>query len=260
MRADLFSEKGTKLKTKTQLPDEIFGIKPHDAALRQYIRVYRINQRRGTSATKTRSEVSGGGRKPWPQKGTGRARHGSTRSPIWVGGGTAFGPQTRKTELSVPKKVRDLALKSALSWRASQGKVLVVERFSPPDPKTSLAAKLLGKLRLERTLVVTPGADDKTVRSFRNIPGVSVTDALSLNAYEVISARSILFLKDGIAELIKRLGAEKKRAPAKKAPAKRGAAGKTKATRAKSGSAAKTKTAGKKTAPKRTASRSRTKK
>jgi len=241
MRVDLFSEKGTRLQTKIPLPDEIFGIKPNDTALRQYVRVYRINQRRGTSATKTRSEVSGGGKKPWAQKGTGRARHGSIRSPIWVGGGVTFGPQPRQTELSVPKKVRDLALKSALSWRASQGKVFVVEKFSPPEPKTSLAAKLLGKLGLEKTLVVMPGADGKAVRSFRNIPGVSVTDPLSLNAYDVISARSILFLKDGIAELVKRLKAVKP-------PVKKTVKSKAKAKKST------------KTAPKRTAPRSKTKK
>ena len=240
MKVDIFSEKGTKLQSKVQLPDEIFGIKPNDAVLRQYIRVYRINQRPGTSATKTRSEVSGGGKKPWAQKGTGRARHGSTRSPIWVGGGVTFGPQPHKTELSIPKKVKDLALKSALSWRASQGNVWVVEKFSPPKPQTSLAVKLLKKLGLGKTLVATPAADGKAVLSFRNIPGVSVTDVSSLNAYDVISAPSVLFLKDGVAELAKRLGAAKKPA-VKKVPAAK-------------------KSTKKKSAPQRAASRSKVKK
>src|SRR3972149_22227 len=131
MKVDIYSEKGTKGTTKAELVKEIFEIKPNDAALRQLVRVYQVNQRAGTVSTKTRSEVSGGGRKPWAQKGTGRARHGSTRSPIWVGGGITFGPRPRHFELSIPKRIRDLAFKSALSQKTKDERVHVIDSFSP---------------------------------------------------------------------------------------------------------------------------------
>lgn len=205
MKVNVYSEKGAKLQSKVELPKDIFGIKPNKAALRQYIRVYRINQRQGTVATKTRGEVRGGGKKPWPQKGTGRARHGSIRSPIWVGGGVAHGPRPRKFGLSIPKKIRDLALRSALSAKAAEGQVYVVSQFSPKGPKTALAAALLKKLGLEKPLIVTSKKDETVVRSFRNIPGTHVEEVTSVNPYVIVRAKNILLLQESIGVFKERL-------------------------------------------------------
>lgn len=206
MKVNLYSEKGTKLTTKVELPKEIFGIEPNEAVLRQYLHVYQVNQRRGTASTKTRSEVRGGGRKPWRQKGTGRARHGSIRSPIWVGGGVAHGPKTRKLSLSIPKKSANLALKSAFSLKAKEEKIKVLRGLTFKEPKTSQAVKLLEKLKLRgRALIVTPERDEKLYRSFRNIKGVVVKTAQNLNAYDVVLAEETIFLKEAIGNLKERL-------------------------------------------------------
>jgi large subunit ribosomal protein L4 len=207
MKTDLYSEKGTKLSTRVDLPGDVFEIDPNEAALKQYIHVYQTNQRRGTVKTKTRSEVSGGGRKPWRQKGTGRARHGSTRSPIWIGGGIAHGPQPRKFALSVPKKIAKLALRSALSLKAKEGKIKLLEGLSFEVPKASAAAKLLGKLKLgKRILVVIPGQDENLYRSFRNLEGVEVRATQNLNAYDVVLARDLVLLRGSIGKIEERLG------------------------------------------------------
>lgn len=206
MKVDLYSEKGTKLTTKIELPKEIFGITPNEVALRQYLRVYQVSQRRGTVATKTRSEVRGGGRKPWRQKGTGRARHGSIRSPIWVGGGVAHGPKPRKFALAIPKKIRDLALKSALALKMKEGRVKVLRKLTFKEPKTARAAKLLKKLKLgRRVLIVTPERDEQLYRSFRNIERVEVRASRNLNAYDVVLSEDLILLKEALGKLKERL-------------------------------------------------------
>ncbi len=184
-------------------------MKPNAAVLRQYIHVYQINQRQGTVATKTRGEVSGGGRKPWAQKGTGRARHGSIRSPIWVGGGVTHGPQPHKFSAAFPRKLRDLALRSALSDKAADGLVLVVEEFSPKIPKTKPARELLQKLGAKRPLIVFPAPWDTAVRAFRNLENVNLSNALSLNPYEIVRAREMILFRKSVEQLKERLGAGK---------------------------------------------------
>lgn len=223
MRVPVYSEKGVKTESTTELPKEVFEIKPDLVALRQYIHIYQINQRQGTVATKTRGEVSGGGRKPWAQKGTGRARQGSTRSPVWVGGGKTFGPQPRDLEAALPKKIRDLALRSALSEKASAGRVFVIKEFSPKEPKTSLAAQLLRKLDVKTPLVVIPGEDSKTTRSFRNIPDVVLGTAATLNPYEVVRSGSVVLLKASV-DLLKNRLEEKSKESTPKKPGRRSAA------------------------------------
>ncbi len=166
MRVSVYSEKGTKTASTAELPKDVFEVKPNEAALRQYVHIYQINQRQGTVATKTRGDVSGGGRKPWAQKGTGRARQGSTRSPIWVGGGATHGPQPHGFSAAFPEKIRNLALRSALSEKAAGGKVFVVGEFAPKEPKTALAAQLLRKLGAKKPLVVTSEKDETVNRSF----------------------------------------------------------------------------------------------
>jgi len=206
MKVDLYSEKGIKLAAKAELPEGVFGIKPNDAVLRQYIHVYQTNQRLGTVATKTRGEVSGGGRKPWRQKGTGRARHGSTRSPIWIKGGVAHGPKPRVFSLAIPKKTAQLALKSALSIKASEGKVKVFQKLDFEKPQTARAAELLEKLGISgRVLVVIPGYDKNLYRSFRNIQGVEVRAAQELNAYDVVLAEGMVLLEEAIKKIRERL-------------------------------------------------------
>lgn len=207
MKVDLYSEKGTKLTTKMELPKEIFGIKPNEAALRQYLHVYQTNKRQGTVATKTRGEVRGGGRKPWRQKGTGRARHGSIRSPIWVGGGVSHGPRPRQFSLSIPKKLANLALRSALSLKVETKGIKILRGATFKAPKTTQAVKLLEKLKFDqRVLVVIPKEDENLRLSFRNIRRVVVTTAGGINAYDVVLAKDIVFLKEAVAKLKERLG------------------------------------------------------
>lgn len=210
MRANVYSEKGIKTPTTVELPKEIFGIKPNEVALRQYLHVYRINQRQGTASTKTRGEVRGGGRKPWPQKGTGRARQGSIRSPLWVGGGISHGPKPKDFEATIPKKMRDLALRSALSDKAVTGAVTVLKEFAPKVPKTSLAVGLLKRLDLRKPLVVLPEKLDSAIRSFRNIEGVRINLVKELNAYEVVDSGDLLLFKESIGKLKERLGRKEK--------------------------------------------------
>jgi large subunit ribosomal protein L4 len=220
MRVHIYSEKGIKTERTTELPKEIFEIKPNETAMRQYLHVYRINQRQGTVSTKTRGEVAGGGRKPWAQKGTGRARQGSIRSPIWVGGGATHGPQPYDFAAVLPSKTRDLALRSALSEKAAADKIFVISEFSPKDPKTSLAANLLLKLGAPDPLIVIPGKDEKITRSFRNIQGVVLETAAALNPYEVIGAKSVVLMKESIETLKNRLVKKPEaKEPSKKAKA-----------------------------------------
>lgn len=210
MRVKVYSDKGAKTQSTMELPEEIFGVKPNDPVLRQYIHVYQINQRQGTVSTKTRGEVSGGGRKPWAQKGTGRARHGSIRSPIWVGGGVTHGPRPHKFTANLPKKIRDLALRLALSDKAAEGLVWVVEEFSPKILKTKPARELLQKLGAKRPLVVFPAPGDIARRAFRNLEYVYLADVPTLNPYEIIKAREMVLFRKSVEQIKVRLGAGKK--------------------------------------------------
>lgn len=209
MRVNVYSEKGIKTASTVELPKEIFAVEPNEAVLRQYLHVYRLNQRQGTVSTKTRGEVRGGGRKPWAQKGTGRARQGSIRSPIWVGGGVAHGPKPHDFEADLPKKMRALALSSALTLKAAAKQVFVLKDFAPKVPKTAQGAALLKRLGLKKTLVVLPGTNESAQRSFRNIKGVRIKIAGALNAYEVVDAGDLLLLKESVDKLKERLGKEK---------------------------------------------------
>jgi large subunit ribosomal protein L4 len=206
MKVSLYSEKGKTLERKVDLPKEIFGVDPNESALRQYLHVYQTNQRVGTVSTKQRGEVSGGGRKPWRQKGTGRARHGSIRSPIWVGGGVAHGPRPRQFSLSIPKKVAQLALKSALSLKKKEEKVKVLKDFGLKEPKTSRANKFLEAFKVKgRVLLVSSGKDLPLKRSFRNLSKAEVVSARNLNAFDVVLAEELFLFEEALLELKKRL-------------------------------------------------------
>ena len=170
-----------------ELDDTFFGIKPNMAVLHQVVNAQLAARRAGTHSTKTRSEVRGGGAKPWKQKGTGRARAGSSRSPIWVGGGIAHGPKPRNYAERTNKKMVKLALHSALSDRAADDKIIVIDEYNFDAPSTKAAKAALESLGIEgRVLVVVEQGDDVTTKSFRNLPQTQVLVAGQLNAYDVL--------------------------------------------------------------------------
>ncbi|MGB9716093.1 MAG: 50S ribosomal protein L4 [Thermodesulfovibrionales bacterium] len=181
-----------------RLDDKVFSIPVNEPLLHDYIVNFLANQRQGTHATKTRGLVSGGGRKPWRQKHTGRARAGSIRSPLWRGGGIVFGPQTRDYSYSLPKKVKRIALKTALSLKMSDGAITVIDRFTLEKPKTKELISTLKNfgLQREKVLIITPEDDQVLTLSARNIPGVKVVRVSDLNPYDVLAHSRILMTKE----------------------------------------------------------------
>jgi large subunit ribosomal protein L4 len=179
-----------------ELDDAIFGIQPNVPVLHQVVTAQLAAARAGTQSTKTRAEVRGGGKKPWRQKGTGRSRQGSSRSPHWAGGGVALGPKPRSYRQKTPKKMVQLALRSALSDRAGEGRVAVVEAWDFAEPKTRLAREALGQLGWEGKVLVVVGADEEaTIKSFRNLPDVQLLLANELNAYDVLCNDWVVFTR-----------------------------------------------------------------
>ena len=179
-----------------ELDDAIFGIEPNVAVLHQVVTAQLAAARAGTQSTKTRAEVRGGGKKPWRQKGTGRARQGSSRSPQWTGGGVALGPKPRSYRQKTPKKMVQLALRSALSDRAREGRVAVVESWDFDEPKTRLAREALGELGWEgKVLVVVGPHEEAVIKSFRNLPDVQLLLANELNAYDVLCNDWVVFTR-----------------------------------------------------------------
>ncbi len=185
-----------------QLPDSVFGVTPHQAVMHQALLRQLANARQGTAATKTRGEVSGGGRKPYRQKGTGRARHGSEREPSMVGGGTVFGPQPRSYAQRMPKKMRRLALRSALSVKAQEGKVSVVDAFEFEEPKTKRMVELLRGAGVETTaLVVLPAPNLLVQRSVANLPWAKVVQASNLSLYDLFTHDRLVIQRDALETL-----------------------------------------------------------
>jgi large subunit ribosomal protein L4 len=177
-----------------ELADGVFGITPNVAVMHQVVTAQLAGARAGTQSTKTRAEVRGGGAKPWKQKGTGRARQGSSRSPQWTGGGVALGPKPRSYKQRTPKKMVQLALRSALSDRASEGRIVVVDGWSFSAPRTRDAKAALSALNVDgRTLVVLGRDDEVAYKSFRNLPEVHVLLASELNAYDVLCSDWVVF-------------------------------------------------------------------
>jgi large subunit ribosomal protein L4 len=195
---DVLSTTGKK-SGSVDLDETYFGIEPNVAVMSQVVTAQLAARRAGTQSTKTRSEARGGGAKPWAQKGTGRARAGSSRSPIWRGGGVALGPKPRKYTQKTPKKMVRLALRSALSDRAAEGKVLVVDAWGWDAPKTKDAKAALAALGATgRVLVVLTDGDAVAARSFRNLPEVQVINSRELNAYDVLVNDCIVFTQDNL--------------------------------------------------------------
>lgn len=182
------------------ISSEVWGGEINEALLHQAVVTYLANQRTGTASTKGRAEVRGGGRKPWRQKGLGRARHGSIRSPIWRGGGVTFGPKPRDWRKSMNKKARRSALRSALSASCKEEAITFVDAIDLPEPKTRDIVAMLRVLGLEdrKVLIVTPDRDDVVYRSARNIPGVSVTRAQDLTTYQVLNCDHMVVVADAV--------------------------------------------------------------
>lgn len=183
-----------------QLADAVFGIEANEHVMHLAVVRHLAALRSGTHDTKTRAEVRGGGRKPWRQKGTGRARAGSRVSPIWRGGGITFGPHPRSYQLDMPKKVRRLALRSALSTKAQNGQLIVLDELAVDAPKTKTIVAMLQALGAEKALIVTSVADENVFLSARNIPGVTVVETNSANVYEVLKHNFLILTKDAVAK------------------------------------------------------------
>ena len=191
--AFLYDSAGAR-KGEVPLDPDVFGVEPNRDVMHQAVVAHLAGRRAGTAKAKTRAEVRGGGRKPWRQKGLGRARHGSSRSPIWVGGGVAHGPRPRSYAQHTPKKMRALALRSALSARASEGAVLVVDGFDWGSPKTKRAGALLEMIGADgKALMVLDGSETTAVRSFRNLSSVVLGRAGYLNTYDVLRSDTVVF-------------------------------------------------------------------
>lgn len=203
---DVLDSSGKKVST-VELSDAVFGITPNEQAVHAAVVNFLANQRQGTQSTKTRSEVSGGGRKPWRQKGTGHARQGSTRSPQWTHGGVALGPKPRDYSYRINKKVRRLAVLSALSAKAAVGDMIVLDKLTADEYKTKAVVAMLAAVNAgKKNLIVSDVADKKFVKSAANIPGVKTTVATSVNTYDVVNADKFIVSVDAAKKLEEVLG------------------------------------------------------
>ena len=195
---NVINVKGEKVSDIT-LNENVFGIKPNDAVLYDAITLARASQRQGTADTKTRSEVSGGGRKPWRQKGTGRARQGSTRAPHWYHGGVVFGPHPRTYGKKMNRKERVLALKSALSYKVANDELIILDSLDVKTPKTKDMIKLLNDIKAPRkTLIVVDELTDNLILATRNIPKVELLEANEINVLDIIGADGLVITKKAL--------------------------------------------------------------
>ncbi|OGU32650.1 MAG: 50S ribosomal protein L4 [Ignavibacteria bacterium GWA2_55_11] len=200
MQLDVYKTDGTTSGEKITLDPAIFEIVPNDHAIYMMVRSTMANQRQGTHKVKPRNEVSGGGRKPFKQKKTGRARAGTTRSPLWVGGGSIFGPKPHDYVVKLPAKVRKLARKSALAYKAKDGAIVVVEDFQVDAPKTRQVVQILKALSLgkKKTLLLTKAADGMLYKSGRNIPTLAVNAADKASTYDILNNQVLLIQKSAV--------------------------------------------------------------
>lgn len=188
-----------------ELKEEIFGVALRPHLLHQAVIMQQNNRRAGTAATKSKGFVRGGGKKPWRQKGTGRARAGSIRSPIWVGGGTIFGPTPRDYSYHMPKKARRQALLSALSTKHKEGKIIVLSAFDIAEAKTKLMRQMLAELQVKSALIVLPQTDDKVALSVRNLPKVKALLVEALNVYDLLRYEHLIMTEQALRQIEERL-------------------------------------------------------
>lgn len=197
-KVDLYNVSGDKVG-ELELSEAVFGIEPNRHVMFDAVQMQRASLRLGTHKVKGRSEVRGGGRKPWRQKGTGRARHGSIRSPQWRGGGTVFGPTPRSYAYKLPKKVRRLAIKSALSTKVIDNEMIVLDQLSLEAPKTKEFIAILNNLKVDgKALVVSAGMEDNIMLSSRNIPGIKYVAADGINVLDVLSYDKLIITKEAV--------------------------------------------------------------
>ncbi|AEP00377.1 50S ribosomal protein L4 [Weizmannia coagulans] len=202
----LYNQNGSQVG-EVELNDAVFGIEPNEHVLFEAIIMQRASLRQGTHKVKGRSEVRGGGRKPWRQKGTGRARQGSIRAPQWRGGGTVFGPVPRSYSYKLPKKVRRLAIKSALSSKVRENNILVLDALNFDAPKTKDFIAVLKNLSVDKkALVVTDGLNENVVLSARNIPGITVVEATGVNVLDVVNHDQLIMTKSAVEKVGEVLG------------------------------------------------------
>ena len=193
--------KGSNAKT-IELNDSIFAIEPNEAVMHQMVVLYLANQRQGTQSALTRSEVSGGGRKPWRQKGTGRARQGSTRSPQWTHGGIVFAPKPRDYRYTLPKKLRRLAMKSVLSSKVAEKEIIVLDELKFEAPKTKEMVKVLENIKAgKKALIVMAEKDDNVIKSAANIPGVRTALVNTMNVYEIVNHESFIVTQEAVKKI-----------------------------------------------------------
>jgi len=203
---NLLNQAGSKVADLT-LSDYVFGIEPHQQALYDVVNAQRAAMRHGTHDVKNRGEVSGGGKKPWRQKGTGRARQGSTRSPQWRKGGVVFGPTPRSYAIKMNQKVRQLALRSALSYHTANGQLIVVDALNLDAPKTKLFQDVITSLKIEgKTLVVAKDFGDNVILAARNIPTVAFSQVSHISVYDILNCKNLLLTKDAVETLEEVLG------------------------------------------------------
>jgi large subunit ribosomal protein L4 len=203
MKLDIYKTDGKSSGKKIDMPKDIFGIEPNDHAIYLSVKAYLASQRQGTHKSKERSEVRGGGKKPWRQKGRGGARAGTNRSPLWVGGGRIFGPRPRDYSQALPKKVKSLARKSAFSYKVKDEQVIILEDFDFEKPKTKEFVDILEALNVsgKKVLLLTNGKQESVYKSGRNIPKVKVLEANKASAYDILN-NQILILQKSTLDLI----------------------------------------------------------
>ena len=200
-KIDVYDINGKKVK-ELELNEAVFGIEPNEAVVHSVLVNFLANQRQGTQSTKTRSEVSGGGRKPWRQKGTGRARQGSIRAPQWIKGGIALGPKPRSYKYTVNKKERQLAVKSVLSSKVLENELVVVDSLPLNDIKTKEMVKALSNLKVEgKALIMLPEKNEKVQKSARNIEGVKTTLVETINVYDLLKYNKLVVTLDAVKKL-----------------------------------------------------------
>ncbi|MCI1944688.1 50S ribosomal protein L4 [Clostridium luticellarii] len=199
-KVGLFNKEGQKIG-EFELSENVFGTKVNQYALHQVVVALLANKRQGTQSAKTRSEVSGGGIKPWRQKGTGRARQGSIRAPQWIHGGMVFAVKPRNYRISVPKSTRRVAMKSALSSKVEDNQIVVLDNLEVAAPKTKEIVKLLNAFDANKTLIVTAESNQSVYKSARNIQGVSVVPANNLNVYDLLKFEKLIITKDAVSKI-----------------------------------------------------------
>jgi len=204
MELDIYKTDGMTTGEKLDLPDQVFNVEPNDHVIYQVVRCYSTNNRQGNASTKNRSQVRGGGRKPWRQKGRGVARAGTNRSPLWVGGGRVFGPLPNDFKMKLPKKMKQLARKSAFTYKARQNEIVIIEDFTLEKPKTREIFRILKNVDLDskKVLLVTSQLDRVILQAGRNIPNLIIRTAEDLCTYDILNCQ-IMLLQQGTLNKIK---------------------------------------------------------